>query len=154
MVSSSTKHIYFLLKTPTYQSKKQGRNRKIFLRGKVMFPDFFTGVNFFFPIENFHFGISKTNFHFKKWKAKKKKKNLLILELFPPSILNFHLPFYNFSFFSSPFPPFHFPCFFFPVGQQKFPGQKSLGVLCPPPVTPLLKRLPLPLICCKTETKI
>ena len=61
-----------------------------------------------------------------KQKKKKKKKKKV-----PPFLLQF-------SFFtsqSSPLP--FFPCLFFPVGQQKFPGQKSLGALCPPPVTTL-----------------
>ena len=60
-----------------------------------------------------------------------KKRSCSHLLTFPPSILQF-------SFFSSQFSPL-FPSFlasFFPVGQQKFPGQKSLGALCPlpPPV--------------------
>ena len=33
-----------------------------FLRGKVIFPDFFPGVKCFFPVENFHFVRPKTNF--------------------------------------------------------------------------------------------
>ena len=73
----------------------------------------------------------------KKKKPKKKKRPLLIL-----SFWNFSLPpsRLQFPFFSSPFPPFSFlPCLFIPVGEQKFPGQKSEGTLppCPPPVTPL-----------------
>ena len=41
---------------------------------KVIFPDLFPGVKCFFPVENSHFGKSKTNFSgFEKWKSKKKK---------------------------------------------------------------------------------
>ena len=35
----------------------------IFFRGgQLIFPDFFPGVKWFFPVENFHFGTPKTNF--------------------------------------------------------------------------------------------
>ena len=102
----------------------------------------------FFPVENSHFGRPKTNFcHFQKWKAKKKKKK----------VLNTFYKFYNFSYFHFQyfqFSPFHFTIFllffsifhpfsffflasFFPILQQKFPGQKSLGGTLPPPVMPL-----------------
>ena len=73
-----------------------------------------------------------------KSKKKKKKKNpLLILEL-PPSIFNFPPSLFQISLFSSPFSPI-FPFFLaslFPVGQQKFPGQKCQEALyhtIPPP---------------------
>ena len=65
---------------------------------------------------------------------------------FPPSIYNFPPSFlkfpYSFPSFLLHFTPF-FLASFFPIGQQKFPGQKSWGALCPttppppPPVTPL-----------------
>ena len=63
---------------------------------------------------------------FEKWKAKNKKQKkvpLLILELFPLLPFSIFLPPPLFQFF---------PCHFFPVGQQKFPGQKSLGGTLPP----------------------
>ena len=107
-------------------TQSRGITGKIFWGGKVIFPYFFPGVKCFFPVENFDFGRPKTNFHrFEKWKAKKKKKKgpLLILELFP-------LPSYNFPSFLH-----HFPVFlasFFPVGDQKFPIQKSQGGTLPP----------------------
>ena len=62
----------------------RGVTGKIFLRGKVIFPNFFPGVKCFFPVENFHFGTQKS-LSFEKWKAKRqqtknkkqnKKKNL------------------------------------------------------------------------------
>ena len=112
-----------------------------FWGGTVIFPDFFPG-------RKFHFGRLKTNFRrFQKWKAKekekkkKKKRSSPLFITFPTSIPIFHLPFYNFpsfSFFSSQFSPL-FPFLlasFFPIRQQKFPGQKSLGALCPLPPPP------------------
>ena len=74
----------------------------------------------------------------------KKKSPHLFLELFllPFPIFKFPL---QFSFFSSQFLPLSpfFLAYFFPIRQQKFPGQKSLGGTLPPappppPVTPLL----------------
>ena len=112
-----------------------------FWGGKVIFPEFFSRRGMLFPVENSHFGRSKTKFRrFQKWKAKKKKSSHLFYNFsyfnFPPSLLQF-------SFFSSQFSPL-FPFFlasFFPIRQQKFPGQKSLGGTLPPcpppPVTPL-----------------
>ena len=94
-----------------------------FWGGKVIFPDFFPGVKCFFPVENSHFGRPKTNFRrFQKWKAKKKKRS-------SPLFLTFSCFHFQFSTFSSQFSPL-FPFFlasFFPIRQQKFPGQKSLG---------------------------
>ena len=56
--------------------------------------------------------------------------------------LSFIVPFTIFH-----FPPFHFfIASFFPVGEQTFPGQKSLGgTLCPlPPAPRLLRHCPGP----------
>ena len=121
-----------LLSVPFQFACIQGHSRKIFLRGQSYFPDFFPGVKCFFLVENYHFGRPKTNFSgFEKWEAKKKKGPLLI---FPPSIFNFPPSLLQFSFFSSQFSSL-FPFFlasFFPVCQQKFSSQKSLGALCPP----------------------
>ena len=121
----------------------QGRNRHIFLRGQSHFPDYFPGVKCIFPVRNSHFGRPKTIFRrLQKLKAKKKKKKkkkkrkerkentpLFIALPFPI----FHLPFYNFPSFLLNFHPFSlFPCLFFPIRQQNFPGQKSLGGTLPP----------------------
>ena len=106
--------------------------RRIFFRGvKVIFSNFFPGVKCFFLLENSHFVRPKTNFSgFEKWQKKKEKeKENDPLFLLPFSI--FHLPIFNFPSFQ-----LHFPLFlvsFFPVGQQKFPGQKSRGAPYPPP---------------------
>ena len=116
-----------------------------FWGGKVIFPDFFPGVNSFLPVENFHFGTPKSNFRrFEKWKAKKLFWNSFLI---PFSI--FHLPLYILPSFLLHFPPFaFFLADFFPIGQQKFPGQKSLGGTMPPcpspppPVTPLQSMIP------------
>ena len=110
----------------------RGITRKFFWGGIVIFPNFF-------PVENFHYGRPKTNFTcFEKWKEKKKKKKkgpLFIFHFGTFSTFHFQfLPsFLQFFFFSSPFPPFSifFLASFFPVGQQKFPGQKSLGGTLP-----------------------
>ena len=110
----------------------QGRNRKIFLRGQVIFPDFFPGVKCFFPVENFHFGRPVENFHFGR-----PKTNFSHSVTFPPSISNFCLPFFNFPSFFTPF-PFFFLASFLLVGQQKFPVG-SLGALCPPACSPLIR---------------
>ena len=100
-----------------------GGKSNIFRGGKVIFPDF--SMKCFFSVENSHFGWPKTNFSgFEKLKAKNKKKS---------SICNFSS--FHFQFFIFPFSVFFLFCsispFFlaslFPVGQHKFPGQKSLG---------------------------
>ena len=144
----------------------RGVSGKFFWGGKVIFPYFFPAWNAFFRIENFHFGTPKTNFTpFEKWKVKKKKKKkkspLLILLIYfshfekwkakkkkgPLLIWKFSL--LPFSIFLLPFQ--FFPCHFFLVGQQKFPGQKSLGEhSVPPPVTPLAADWPLELKLCPT----
>ena len=134
---------------PVYSTR--GVTGKFFLRGQSVFLIFFLAWNAFFPVENFHFGTPKTNFTcFQKWKAKKKKKKkvlssfgsiLAVLKsekqspkkkkkkvLF--SFWNFSL--LPFSIFLLFFPLLFFPDHFFPVGQQEFPGQKSLGGNPPP----------------------
>ena len=95
----------------------------IFLRGdKVTFPIFFL------------VDTKQISSYFKKWKAKKKKKGGVLCSFFVPfpflpfQIFTFPLPFYNFPSFS-----LHFP--FFPIGRQKFPGEKCQGPLCPPAPT-------------------
>ena len=65
---------------------------------------------------------------------------------FPTSIFNLPPSLFQFSFFSSQFSPFFhfFLASFFPIRQQKFPSQKSLGGTlppCPPPVTPLIQSM-------------
>ena len=126
--------------------KTGGVTEKFFWGGKLIFPDFFHGVKCFFPVENFHFGSPKTNLSgFEKWEAKKKKKKKKkkVLSSFC-NFSTFHFQFSTFPFtifllFFSIFTPSHFfLASFFPVGQQKFPNQKSLGELCP---------LPFPLLC-------
>ena len=120
---------------------------KIFRGSKVIFLIFFPGVNCFFPVETSHFGRLKTNFSGfwkvkrKKKKKKKKKSPLFIFQLFLLPFSIFHLPFSFFFFLQFPF----FLASLFPVGQQKFPGQKCRGALCLPacyataPHTPLLR---------------
>ena len=99
--------------------------RGIFLGGgKVIFS------LFFFPVENSQFGRPKTNFNgLEKQKKKKqtnKQTNKTIKVLcsfscfFTLPFWIFHLPFYNFLSFLSIF-------LLFPVGHQKFPGEKCLG---------------------------
>ena len=76
-----------------------------------------------------------------KRKKKKKKKKVLSAFCNFPSFHCFNIPpsFLQFSFFSSPFSPFSLFLLasFFPIGQQIFPGQKSLGghsaLPAPPP---------------------
>ena len=102
---------------------EQGHNREIFLKGQSHFPWFFSLREMFFPVENFHFGNPP---------PKKKKSSLLILELWnfsflPCPIFTIFLLFFYIS------PLFHFFfASFFPVGQQKFPAQKSLWGTLPP----------------------
>ena len=82
-------------------------------------------------------------------KQERKRSSPHFQTLFLPSFSIFNLPFYNFPSFLLQFSPFStfFLASFFPVGQQKFPGQKSLGGTLspaptppPPPVTPLPKK--------------
>ena len=127
----------------------QGRNRHIFLRGQSHFSWFFSQCEMlFFPVETSHFGRPKTNFcRFQKWKQKqtnkqpkkkkKKKRSSPLFITFPTSISNFPPPLLQFSFFSSQFSPL-FLASYFPIRQQKFPGQKSRGGGTLLPVTPLI----------------
>ena len=125
-------------------ARAQGRNRKVFLRGQSHFALFFSPAWNAFFVENYHFGRPKTNFSgFQKWQTNKQRKKVL------SSFCNFStfyfpfftVPFTVFLLFFSIFNPFpFFLASFFPVGQQKFPGQKSRGHFAPcspPPVTPL-----------------
>ena len=112
-----------------------GRNRYIFLRGQSHFSRFFPGVTCFSPVENSHLGRPKTNFR--------------RFFLFPTPISNLPPYILQFSLFSSQFLPLFlfFLASFFPIRQQKFPGQKSRGVgtllpLPPPPPTRLLRHCP------------
>ena len=126
--------------------------REIFFRGdKVIFPDiFFPGVKCFCPVENSHFGRPKTNFSGfqkrsktkkkkKKKRAKKKKKKKKVLSSFC-NFSPFQFNFSTFPFFYFPSFLLYFPFFLaslFPVGQQKFPGEKcqGRGAICPLPLT-------------------
>ena len=96
----------------------QGRNRHIFLRGKVIFPDFFPCVKCFFPVENSHFGRSQF-----------RSRSSPLFITFPTSISNFPSSLLQFSFFSHVFP--FFLASFFPKCQQKISGQKSGGHSAP-----------------------
>ena len=147
--------MHFTLRVHSNTTLKGGGGRGVtgifFWGGKVIFPDFFPGVKWFFRVENCHFGRPKTNFRrFQRWKAKKKKKKkkkkvlTSFIITFPTSISNLPLSLLQFSFFSSRCSPL-FPFFlasFSPISLHKFPGQKSLGGTLPPcppppPVTPL-----------------
>ena len=118
--------------------KRRGKDGGPESRGVTVI--FFWGVKaiflYFFPVENSHFGTSKTNFRrFRKWKAKKKKKKKRSSPLFitfPTSISNCPSSLLQFSFFSSQFSPLFPLPFFFPIRKQKFPGQNSLGGTLPP----------------------
>ena len=88
-----------------WTNSKQGHNRKIFLRGKVIFPDFFPGVKCFFPSRKFSFWYTQNKFlPFWKVRCKKKKKTSphfgtlflipfsIFLLFFPPPFSVFSLP--------------------------------------------------------------
>ena len=115
----------------------QGHNRHIFLKGQSNFSWFFSRLKMFFPVENSHFGRSKTNFrHFQKWKAKKKKKKSSPLFW---KFSYFHFQFYTFPFtiFLLFFPSFtHFPFFSLPLFSwyvsKNFPIRSLWVALCPP----------------------
>ena len=106
----------------------------------------FPGVKCFFPVENSYFGRPKTNFSgFEKWKARKKSSPHFVT--FSPSIFNFSPSPFRFSSFSAPFSLF-FLASIFPVGQLKFPGQKSLvGTMPPACYTPLCVWLCVVCVC-------
>ena len=121
----------------------QGRNRHIFLRGQSHFSWFF------FPAWNafsqYKIPIlvdsKQISVVFKSEKQKGKKKASTLFISFP----TYHLLFLNFPSFLLNFHPFSLFILasFFPIRQQRFPGQKSLGGTLPPPrpappVTPLL----------------
>ena len=92
-----------------------------------------------FPVENSHFGRPKQISAV--FKSEKKIRSSPLVITFPTSISNFPPSFLKFSFFSSPYSPL-FPFFlasFFPIRQQKFPGQKSLGGTLPPLTHRLLR---------------
>ena len=122
-------------------SASRGVTGIFFWGGKVIFPDFFSGVKCFFPVENFHFGTPKTNFH--RFRKKKKKRSSPLFITFPTSISNFPPFLSQFSFFSSQFSPLcpFFPCLFFPDTSAKISRlEVSGGTLLPAtplPVTPL-----------------
>ena len=108
----------------------QGRNRHVFLRGTVIFPDFFSRREHgFFPVENSHFGRLKTNF-------RRFYNTFYNFSYFRFQFSTFHL---QFSFFSSQFSPlflFSLPLFSRYVNKN-FPV-RSLWGACPLPVTPLV----------------
>ena len=100
-------------------------------------------------MEYFHFGRPNPKHTLVVLKSEKqggeKKRSSPHFVTFPPSIFIFHLPFYNFSSLLlnfHPFSLFSLPLFF-PVGQQKFSGQKSLGGTLPPAPLPVM---PLPMV--------
>ena len=104
-----------------------------FWGGKVIFLIFSPGW-ILFSSRKFPLRTPKTNFrHFEKWKAKKKKKKRSSPHFWTFSSSSFHFQFSTFPFtiflhFFSIFPLFHFfLAAFFLIGQQKFPGHKSLG---------------------------
>ena len=108
---------HYSLRT-TISTLTRGVRRIFFRGGKVIFPDFFPSVKCFFPVENSHFGRSKTNLSgFEKWKANFKKKVLSIFCNF----YSFHFKFYTFPFFNFPSFLLHFP---FPLCLS-FPGRSA-----------------------------
>ena len=122
--------------------------RGIFLRGaKSFFLIFFPARNAFswskIPILVDPKQISVVLKSEKKKKKKKERKKEMRSSpnfvTFPPSSFNFPPYLFQVSFCSSPFSVFYLPCLF-PVGQQKFPGEKYQGALCPSPLAamPLL----------------
>ena len=96
---------------------------KFFRGGKVIFPEFFPCVKCFFPIENSQVPKNKN----KTKQNKTKTRSSPHFATFPP-IFNFPPSLFRFSF--SIFPFFFFFSFplFSPIGQQKFPGEKSLAM--------------------------
>ena len=117
----------------------RGATGKLFWGVKVIFSDFFPGMKCFFLVENFHFGRPKqilVILESEKQKEKKKKEKKVFSSLWNFLLLPFSIssfPFTIFLLFFSIFPLFHFFfASFFPVGEQKFPGQKSLGGTLPP----------------------
>ena len=115
------------LRWTSHIPRTRGVTSIFFWGGKVSFPDFFSDVKWFFPVENSHFGRPKTNFRC-----------------------------FQFSFFSSQFSPlflFSLPPFP-PICQQKFPGQKSLGgTLSPAPAPRLLRHCLAHVVASQSESK-
>ena len=100
--------------------------KNIFQRGQSHFSQFFpAGVKCFFPVENFRIGTPKTNFLFQKRSSAHCHTFFLCVFNFSPSLLQF-------SSLCSPFALFFFLASLFPVGQQKFPGEKPQGDTLPP----------------------
>ena len=121
----------------TLEGIMQGRNRKIFQKGQSHLSWFFSQREILFPDGKFPFWLThkkkkkKKSVVLKSQKKKKKKKKKVLSSfshfLTPPLPFSiFHLPFLIFLLFCSIFP--FFLASFFPVGQQKFPGQKSRGM--------------------------
>ena len=105
----------------------------------------------FFPVENSRFGRPKTNFRcFQKWKAKKKKRKKILTHFY--NFSSFHFQFSTFPSVILNFHPFSVASFF-PIRQQKFPGQKSLGALCPTSCPPPLPVMPLRSTSCVVYSK-
>ena len=111
----------------------RGKRGKFFRVGNIIFPDFFPQREMLFPGRKFPFGRPKINFNgFQKWKERgkktKKKKPLLILELFllpfPPCLFNFPSFLLHFPFF---------PCLSFPDRSAEISWSEVLGVTLPPP---------------------
>ena len=102
----------------------KGITEKFFWGGKVIYSDFFSRRDMPFPATKISILVDPPKnlviFKSEKREEKKKKKEVLssfwnCLELSPPSIFNFHLPFYNFPSFLLYFPLFSFfslPLFF------------------------------------------
>ena len=126
---------------------------EIFSEGAKSFFLNFPSVKCIFQVENSHFGRPKTNFGgFENCKAEKKKKkkntqnkkqktktkknkpNKKDLSSFR-NFSSFHFQFSTFLFWFFllflPIFPFYLPSLF-PVGQQKFSGEKCLGGTLPP----------------------
>ena len=122
----------------------QGRNRHIFLRGQSHFSWFFSRREMLFPGRKFPILVDPKQISVVFKSEKQKKRSSPIFITFPTCISNFPPSLLQFTFFSSKFSTL-FPFFldsFFPIRQEKFSGQKSLGGTlppCPPPVTPLFK---------------
>ena len=131
----------------------QGRNRHIFLRGKVIFPDFFSRCEMLFPGRKFPFWYTQNKFPSfskvkkrkkkkKKKKRRKKKRSSPLFRTFPTSISNFSPSPYNFPSFLLNFYPF--PLFSLPIFSRYVSKNLPITSLgggghfapCPPPPPP------------------